>query len=182
LAGKTPAAAREAYLGPLQKALACISHAVFIHNAFEASLGEEYFITLPGGDPVRLACSRGGHYRIRVEQRFHIIHMPGDRQLGPYKIRTRKYEYSLDDDDEREIVAFHWHPREQGFDEPHLHVSAGAGALLENFHRAYLPTGRITFEDFVRFTIRDFSVTALNTGYRKLLDASKAGFNTAKSW
>jgi hypothetical protein len=110
------------------------------------------------------------------------VSVPTDREFGPYRVSTRKYEYSLDDDDEREIVAFHWHPREQGFDDPHIHISPGAGTLLEVFHRAYIPTGRVTFEDFIGFLIRDFAIKARNTAYKRLLEASKARFVTAKSW
>jgi hypothetical protein len=145
-----------------------------IHNARAAALEEEYFLTLPGADPVRVARRGGGHCQIRIEERFAIVRSSIESAAAEYTVATRKYAYTLDDDGGKEILAFHWHSREQGFDLPHLHVSAGAGQLVDVFHRAHIPTGRVALSDFVAFLIRDFDVTARDPSYRRVLQRSMA--------
>ena len=79
--------------------------------------------------------------------------------------------------DEREIIAYHWHPTAiSHVTDPHLHLSrqitpiqfaprAEPVALAE----AHLPTSFITFADIVRLLITEFGVAPRRPDWRAIL-------------
>ena len=182
VAGKTPAAALNAYLEPLTRAVSCITQSNLVHNCYKPGDGEERFLVLAHGDPVRVPVAAGGHLRIGIEQRFKVVETR-EPDRGPWKVSTLKYEYSICHDDGREILAYHWHPGEQAHDQPHIHICSGAGTLIPQVQSAYLPTGRIAVEAFVLMAIREFGVQhRRGEDYKRVLDASLAKFEAHKSW
>lgn len=180
MAGRNPADALENYLRPLQRAVHCISKtATLITDCHDPRDGLDHFLSFAGNEPVRVSNTRGDvHFLVMVRQRFRIV-SDDNPDRGPWKATTRQYEYSISDAESRELLAYHWHPGEQGFDEPHLHVPSHTVADL---HKAHLPTGRVSLEAFIVMAIREFSVHAQNEGYKKLLDHSEGRFLRFKRW
>jgi hypothetical protein len=79
------------------------------------------------------------------------------------------YAYRVADEADVEILAFHWHPWEPGYEDPHVHLSYGAGALRDELQRAHLPTGQVSLQEFLLFAIRDFGVEPRRKDYARIL-------------
>jgi hypothetical protein len=87
------------------------------------------------------------------------------------------YEYRIVDPDEREILAFHWHPTSlSNVIDPHLHLTSRLNPIdmgrdqdplrLAGIH---IPTGFVTLEDIVRLLITEFGITPRRDDWDDLL-------------
>lgn len=117
--------------------------------------------------------------------RYEIIN-DTDRgpEYGPWRVTTRGYMYSVDDADGRELIAAHWHPTTPGpHTSPHMHVPndmvSEAGYFLS---REPLPTGRITFESVVRFTVTNIGVEPLCDDWAERLLLAETPHRLYRSW
>lgn len=180
MAGRNPAEALDNYLAPLRRAVQCVARsAQLISDCHNPQDGESHYVSLAGNQPVRISTPRGDvRYLLMVQQRFRIIR-DDDEERGPWRATTQKYDYSLEAEDGAELVAYHWHPAEQGFDEPHLHVGDANGPVQRRMH---LPTARVPVEDFIRLLIREFDIAAADQNYRRILEGSKERFLRFKGW
>lgn len=183
MASRTLAGALRAYVEPLQRAVSVISPATLTTDCWKPSEGEEYFLILGDGDVVRVPRADRGYLGVRIEHRFRLVRAgghPGRRDA--WKATITKYQFALYDEGDREVLAYHWHPAEQGNDEPHLHLSSGSGSLRPELQRAHLPTARIAVEEFVLFVIREFAARVRTQAYRRILAESLARFRQERSW
>ncbi len=91
---------------------------------------------------------------------YRLVRVDGPQRS--WEAETTTYFDSLDDADQREIVAFHWRPdRRSPITEPHLHLGPGARVGYERLHRAHIPTGQITIQDVLLLAINDLGVDPL---------------------
>ena len=92
-------------------------------------------------------------------------------------VTIASYLYRILNRDEREILAFHWHP--VGLSDvidPHLHLSSRLNPIemgrnqeplpLADMH---IPTGFVTLEDVVRLLITEFGITPRRDDWDDLL-------------
>lgn len=64
-----------------------------------------------------------GPERIHLRVRLRIQITQAEPPRGLWDAETAAYEYRLSDQDDREILAYHWHPEGQSHVEtPHLHL------------------------------------------------------------
>lgn len=83
-------------------------------------------------------------------------HHPGESE--PWNVAIVAYQYTLLDQDQREILAFHLHPDGQSHVvTPHLHLGAGAGQLRADLGTGHIPTGPVTLAAVARLAIEAFS-------------------------
>src|SRR5205085_1644240 len=95
-------------------------------------------VVLGRGDPIRLRGPERIHLRVRMRVRLTQAEPP----RGLWEARTAAYEYRLSDQDDREIVAYHWHPEGQSHVQaPHLHLGPAAEIGRPALLAAHLPTG-----------------------------------------
>lgn len=175
MAGKTPRQAVDQFLTPLQRALSCITDAVLqcrvptrasVHGA--ANLA-----------PLTRLKAGAETFHLTVELHFRIVEDAGPR--GPYRLTTIKYSYSLLDADEKEILAYHWHPDgDVAF--PHLHIGCGARAARIELHKAHIPTGRIALEDLLRMAINEFGIEPRRDDWRDVLAKTQAAYEKWRTW
>lgn len=118
MAGSTPQEAVHNFVGPLQRALSCLTDAVLDWRG-GYHLGARHAVVLNQGEPATLARSR---LAIRVSQYYPVVRAGPPH--GPYKVSTRAYWYTLEDKFRHEVLAYHWHP-DQGRRFPHLHLGHG---------------------------------------------------------
>lgn len=107
----------------------------------------------------------------------------GGRSEG-YQVRPTRYRFVVLDGQEREIVAYHWHP--SGVSTvayPHLHLSgrlspldAGRGAEPVALGQMHLPTGPVTLADVVRLLITEFGVEPRRDDWDAVLAAHQDPF------
>jgi hypothetical protein len=70
--------------------------------------------------------------------------------------------FSLDDANDQEILAFHWHPDSRSsITHPHLHISAGARVGYAPLQKAHVPSGHVALQEVLRFAITDLGVEPL---------------------
>lgn len=183
MAGRTPHEAVQNFLQPLSLALSCVTRDVLNNSPGRGRRwdpnGGPYKAVLADGGPVKLAGGSG--LTLSVIHHFRIVESEGDR--GPWKVSSAAYFYTLEDEAGREVVAYHWHPAQRSrVTAPHMHLGAGAGALRDEFHRAHLPTGRVSLEDVLRLAISEFAVKPLRPDWETILDDALRAFKAWRSW
>jgi hypothetical protein len=109
---------------------------------------------------------------------FGISARDDPQHRGP--IRLQEYRMSVTESDEREILAYHWHPHGQSpVTVPHLHVSGrippiqiapGEAVALADMH---LPTGYVGLADVVRLLIVEFRVVPRRHDWESVLTSNE---------
>lgn len=99
-----------------------------------------------------------GPARLSIHARMHVRATRHADRPEPWQVLIVAYQYTLLDQDQREILAFHLHPEGQShIVTPHLHLGAGAGQLRADLGAAHIPTGPVTVAAIARLAIDGFS-------------------------
>jgi hypothetical protein len=86
LAGRTPAAAVNAFLPPLQRALSCVSDTVFVRSHDSTAPGVVRSMNAPGAGSAAL---RGGNrLHLSVPIQCEVV-KTDDPERGPWKVSTQ---------------------------------------------------------------------------------------------
>lgn len=183
----TTRAALAVYLAPLRRTIQCVARAeVFgaghsLDHAYDVS-----FLAHGGGSgnsvPLR---SRSGQLEIlfTIREWYQIVPVAPTGGRRQYVTRVAYYAYTVRDRDERDLLAYHWHP--EGVSHvttPHLHIPRHAPIPLPRTDPAravslgemHLPTNRVFLEDVVELLISEFSIAPLHADWRDALAESRA--------
>lgn len=177
----TPHEAIQRYAEYLQQPLSCISKAVWSYGPPVNAVGDEQVLILPKDEPILLRTADSKVW-LHAAQRFVVVE--DTRYPGEWKTSTREYIYKVSEDPDAEAaVEWHWHPARKR-NEPHLHSrfapgTEGLGRTAEGLH---LPTGRVAFEDVVKFLITDVGVPTTRPDAEQLIDESLAAFVRFRLW
>lgn len=162
-------AERSEYVRQIQRLVSTISDAV-VRLGTNPARPQHFELEFAAANGLRIRTVHG-HLRLLLAEK---VTMSNDASAARgWTARRTAYRYQLHTDDDQEVLAFHWHSDPDRADSPHLHISAGAGTLRPEFHRAHLPTGEVPLGDFLAFVIRDFAVRPLRDDYAAVL-ASRA--------
>jgi hypothetical protein len=112
---------------------------------------------------------RGSRLALEVD-----LHQPGDGLAA----ETTRYAYTLLDHADRELLAWHWHPRGRSpVAFPHLHVSSAlrgttpsGGPAVLPLDKVHLPTGHISVADVVKLLVGDLGIAPLRADWLERLD------------
>lgn len=186
--GRTCYAAWQSYSEPMNKALQCIAlQKGFVLN-YNGALAEEveYSVTLQSGESVLIATSPPIYLVALQSIKFYQWHP--DVADERFRVRALSYFYALTtraDGQERELLTFHWHrhraPGESTrYPLGHLHIGS---ALFEStsqlkgkdFHKAHIPTGRLSFESIVRFAVVELDLD-VSGNWDVILDTTEEAF------
>jgi hypothetical protein len=168
LPSRTPAAAVSAVKEALQRAVSCVSSAVLVVSPGGYRAGDEIHYLTFAQDIVHLSSDVVGGVRMRYSYRIRPDPVDSRARL----VICAGYFYALHDRDEREIVAYHWHPEGRSpIVTPHLHLGPGAAVGRLELTRGHLPTGRIGVSTLLQFAIRDLGVRPLRDDWVAILDA-----------
>lgn len=125
----------------------------------------------------------GSGLMLKAGMRYRIIKddTPG---MGPWRVTTDGYMYSVENRLGQEMFSWHWHPDTAGpHKEPHAHFPSGVismdGAFLA---RAPMPTGRTTFESFVRYVIQSFGIEPLCDDWDARLALAEGPHKLYRTW
>jgi hypothetical protein len=153
-----------AYVQPVQVALHCVTPAK-LWRAPTASDGPR-ILTFENPPRIELRRRRAdsGH---RLDP-VHLYVLIGYRIItsssSQRRVVTVSYQYVISDQQQRELLAFHWHPEGISVErDPHVHigpgiVNAGAGDLGKVFSNIHIPTGHVPLARVVRMLITEFGV------------------------
>lgn len=129
---------------------------------------------LPGTDGLGLS----------LDLTYRVHQLPDSRRS--WSVSESRYYFALLDRDQREVLAYHWHPHVEGVSYPHLHLSPGAvrgdvigraglseqaNALRADLAAAHLPTGPIALGHILWLAIAQFGAAPLRRDWRRLLRA-----------
>jgi hypothetical protein len=184
--GKTTHEAVERFLEPLRVAVTCLGpqQLQVIKSGKQYALDEPHVLTWNRGLPVPMTTSDGRRIELALKQSFSIVHVPDNVEHGPYKVKTLSYAYSISREDQREIIAWHWHPDAPSWQKtPHLHVGStqlADNAVISNHH--HLPTGRVSVEGIIRLAINDLGVRPAREDWQEKLMESEFKFQLHRSW
>lgn len=142
--------------------------------------GSEYVaLTVP--ETITLQRANGSRIYLRSTQGFQF----GDHEEFPKerKVHTRQYAYTLSESEDlsAELFSWQWHP--PAWPEPHMHIGRGHpdhGPLS----KLHVPTGRVAFEQVLRFAITEYDVETAKPREEALADLDEVlrRFHAFKSW
>jgi len=103
-----------------------------------------------------------------------------------FVVREHGYVHQLLDVDEREILAYHWHPTGVSpVTWPHLRLSGrlppldvGRGQASISLGGKHLTTGPINLSDFVRLLITEFDVQPRRADWAAVLESNREPFSS----
>ena len=120
-------AAVDAALARFQRAATCITNRPVITPNARSSVLPAYFGFAPVGTSVPLRAANGSWLALSMEHDY-VVDIDG---AGDFVVHTIGYRYHLLDADEREILAYHWHPiGVSSVTFPHLHLSGRLAPLV----------------------------------------------------
>jgi hypothetical protein len=181
VAGKSPAEAVQNFRDPLQLAISCVTQGyINVRGGYHPG-PKPHPLTLNEGAPVQLSGS--ARLLLSVIQLYSIVESKVENPLGDWKVSTAAYQYSLAQENGKEILAYHWHPdARNSIRTPHLHIGPGAQAKWKPLAKAHIPTGRIALEDLLRLAIRDFGVEPLRPDWAEVLDLTQGNYEAWRTW
>jgi hypothetical protein len=181
LAGKSAAEAVNNFIGPLQTALACVTQDVLqVAGGYHIS-ATPHAVTLSRGQAVPLRGETGVH--LRLTQQYRVVEDPDLGERAPFKCSTAAYHYALEDPEERELLAFHWHPQgRSSVTWPHIHIGEAAELGWDGLQGAHVPSGRISIEEVLRFAIAELGVEALRPDWPEVLETTQGQYEIWRTW
>jgi hypothetical protein len=177
---KTPQAAQRRYTRVIQDSLSCITKSHWFVGPSPLSGADRALLTNPR--VLTLKRKDGTRLLFEASQLFTII--PDKRFPGEYKASTLAYIYVVraPDVDDGEIIEWHWHPlTTPDRPDPHVHVRVEHPDLY-GLPKLHIPSGRVSFEEVMRFLIGDLSVKAERANWETALRESEARFRAFRTW
>jgi len=100
-----------------------------------------------------------------------------DAQHRSWSVRSTAYFCDLVDRDQREILAYHWHPATDGPSFPQFHltgrlpaIGVGPGVTPVALGDMHLPTGHVSFASVVRLLIEEFGIAPRRSDWQAILE------------
>jgi hypothetical protein len=170
LAGKNPSEAVANFIGPIQRAIACVTKTVVVRSHDSTEPGGVRAILAPKSDFAQLRGDRRLHLSVAME--YEIIKVKDPPKLGPWKVKTRQYRYHVVTDDLAEVILFHWLPDGNcSTTKPHIHL--GGSQLTSDAvitRKTHIPSGRVSLESVIQVLISEFNVVPLRADWQDVLD------------
>ena len=190
--GRTTRDAWNSYIDPMNGALLCIAkQKSFVVKELPTGLIPEqpYSVALNDMDsvPLQMVDPDAPRVYLVAGQTIKIYEWHPSVPKEKYRVQALSYTYAFTtmvEEHELEILTFQW-KRQRTSDDPypsgHLHVGAAVLAKPtvirpDGFHKAHIPTKRLSFESVVRFAITDLGVKPQRKKWQGLLAASEAAF------
>jgi hypothetical protein len=166
---RTDTEALKRHLQPLGRAISCVTDRILTARDFRRRHTDLVDVLLDEGRSVRLRGPGRIHLRVRLRVRLSRAEPP----RGLWDATTAAYEYRLSDQDDREIMAYHWHPDGQShIQAPHLHLGPGAEIGRAALLRAHLPTGTVPIQDVLGLAIETFEAEPARHDWDRVLRAA----------
>jgi hypothetical protein len=168
-------------LDHLGRVAACVTNRPVLATLPRSPTQRPYFGFAPAGEAAPLRV--GGRRRLSLSM-VHEYEVVPAAQPRAYTVRTIGYWYSLLDRQEREIIAFHWHPAGiRPIVILHLHLSGrlqpldlGPGAEPAALGQMHIPTGPVAFADVVWLLIAEFGVEPRRADWDAVLASHRDPF------
>lgn len=159
---RTEHAAQQRYTRILQQSLGCLTNGQWFVGPSPTQGRNLSLLTNPRRIPLRRS---DGLPTLVLESSQLFTIVPDPRYPGEYKASTLQYIYELaletpELDEAPEVLSWHWHPLvTQDRPTPHMHVWGTQAGLVASLSKLHVPSGRVAFEEVVRFLFTDLDVT-----------------------
>lgn len=173
---KKPKAAVDALVARLPRVASCITDQPVLASGHRPS-PQPYAVTFAAlGRAVSLrAVNRNRRLSFFMAYEYRVVEVSGGRRS--YQVQPAGYRYRLLDTEERELLAYHWHPvGPSSVTYPHLHLSGRLHPLELGgedgpiaFGEIHLPTGFVTLADVVRLLIAELAVVPRRSDWPAVL-------------
>lgn len=178
--GRTPQEAVQAFLDPLASALSCVVHGKIVPTPggrTDPSRAHVWVLNGAEGAPL------GKDFVLKAGMQYRIVQDETDG-MGPWRVTTDGYMYSVDNSLGQEMFSWHWHPASSGpHKDPHAHFPSGVISMDGSFlARTPMPTGRTTFESFIRYVIQSFELTPLCQDWDARLALAEGPHKLHRTW
>ena len=176
--GASPYQAVEAFLAPLERAVACLGTGkIVVSPGGRATTGKTHVWSLNGGDGLVLRGDAAG-CRFVASMHYRIIPTDAEKydvQEGRWRVTTSAYLYEFRAPDNVKLWAMHWHPAGKSHAMfPHLHLYT----VRRDGHFA---TARQTLESAVQWCI-EMGAEPQNSQWRTVLAESEGIHQLYRSW
>jgi len=189
VAGRTPIQAGRNFISPIKTAVACVLRqplSAYVPDGYE--VGRSIGLSTFDLDPLPVSSKNGTLWiAIAISGQF----IKDERQdRGPIRVTTTQHTLSISEDEEqaREILAYHWTPN-AGNDQrtfPHLHIGR---SILDakyrsdpyNYQDMHIHTDRVSVEQFILTLIEEFGVKPTNARWHSVLRSSHGTFARYRS-
>lgn len=202
MAGKNSREAADAFLLDFKQTLGCITDSHILPSGYTPEPHVHSVTLLPPrgglGEPVPLRLKWGKSGLSLFLRHEYMIHHVADTidPVRPWKVSKVSYAYGVQDEQDAEILSYHWHPRdpfqptgESKAREPHLHLSntirpISPGRDYKNLPLAdlHVRTGRVLLEDVVEFLIAECGVEPLRENWQEIVAANRARMKLDRTW
>jgi hypothetical protein len=176
---RTKRDARKRYVRFLQLSLACVSQtAHFITGPRPIGGTDELALTT---EPEKIRLPRANQEPIYLTATQNFRFEPDPDFAKEWKIKTDGYAYHVfvTEDEAGQLFAWHWHPEiKLGC---HVHVGARQGKSRA-LYRLHVPSGRVAFEEVLRFLIVELDVETARKDWDGILSDSQARFEAFRTW
>lgn len=167
--GRTPTEAFDAFIEPIQRALNCLGQGKITPSNGGRQPGATRLWSINGVNG--LALRDGWHFDAQMH--YEIIRTGDD---SGWRVTTRAYRYRLALCG-ADLFRMHWHPvGNSPYKTPHVHLPK-----MGIDDKVHLPTGRLTFEDAVEWSI-GLGVPPARTDWQSVLKASHALHIEHRTW
>ncbi len=165
--GRTSAEAVNNYVDATNRLVSCVTDSIVsVGGGYHPAATPPLLLALNNGLPARL---RGtSRFGLQLQQTYRIVEPATRGNL--WTVRVTGYAYAVLDSEQREVLAYHWHPKGNSpVAIPHLHLEQGALVERPEVRDAHLPTGSISVAIFLRFLIDDLSVEPVRPDWESIL-------------
>ena len=171
MASRSSAQAVNTFIDLLRQALSCVTDGVLDVRGGYHPAELPHIVALNQGMPVRL----GGNARLLLLVSLHYRIVEDSASPGSWTVRIVAYYFTLADRDDREILAYHWHPAgRSNVTWPHLHLGSFSHGV--GLSRAHLPTGCVSIEQILRLAIADLGVRPRRKDWADVLNRTQAAY------
>lgn len=180
--GSDPREAVEHSIRRLQTALSCVTRDVLtVSRGAYGDTTRVHALAFAGGRSVLLGAARGTQ-RVRLDVKIQFRHV--EARDGTWTASSAAYKYTVETNDGREVVAYHWHPdAHTPVTSPHVHL--GSTVLRQDGvlgHRAHVPTGRVPLQQVIRLAIAELGARPLREDWSDVLDRTENEFRAERAW
>lgn len=168
---RTSEEALRGFLEPIQEALGCIGNAKINVSQKPSQSGKIHSWVINQGNGLALKNAN----LFKASMWFEIVN-----DGSGWRVSTRSYLYSLLHEGE-ELFALHWHPDSNSgtqYSFPHAHISIPA---IKDMKKEHLPTGRLSFEDAIEWSIR-MGIEPVKDDWQQILQKTKSDYLLKRTW
>lgn len=174
MAGRTPAAALEAFTTPIKDALGCFARGRVSVDSYDPDV--EGKLSFNGSDDILL--NGAGRVTLSVLMRYRLVkrRAPVASPGKPWKVSTTGWIYTLKDLHHSLIADFHWHPHvTPDIMFPHVHPA-------NETTRRHVPTGRVLIEDVLTLAVECGAEPDDMDKWRTIRERNLENFGKGATW